>query len=194
MIRMRLKVYQSSCLSGKAQQPCLAQGAQVFVYRGFVQSMAKNFRFNQLEAQKPSNELQILFSSCYQFGNSQIVNLYAECRGATCIFMPQWNQTALPIGWQDSSVFAYTVGIVSEGMMEGRSLANRAVNQLCISGTPQCKHVCFDRDEKVSRCVRELGQNGLATDHNDFRSTSNGRRCPNDMLKVRPVHVDGSCA
>ena len=52
------------------------------------------------------------------------------------------------------------------------------------------EYVCFDGDKEIRRCVRELGQESLATNDNDLRGTRDGCSSPDNVLKVRPVHVD----
>lgn len=81
------------------------------------------------------------------------------------------------------------MSVVSEGVMEGRFLADAAINEFSVFGGAEGEHINFLGNEQFGRGVGKLTENGLRPDDNEPISAADSRRGPKNMLKLTSRHA-----
>ena len=130
----------------------------------------------------------VLLAPGREFCHGQVVDFQAQAATITGVRIPHRDQAILPARRQNRRVFRHAVGVITEGLMKWRTFANGAVNQVGITRVAKGEHVRFDGNQKIGGRVRELAQQGLAANDNDFGRSGDTGSGANDVFKLRSLH------
>ena len=131
-----------------------------------------------------AGKVEILLSARYQLGDDEIVDLETPARRPTSIGIPDWNETISPPLGKGSRGFPDTVGIVAEGLMEGRQLTDRPVYEIGKFRLVLWKEVGLVGNKESRRRVRELPKHGLTADDDELVVVGDLRRGADDVLEL----------
>ena len=136
-------------------------------------------------------ESEVLLTPGDYLRAEQIVGFEAQSPRPSRVFVPDLDE-ALPPSWrQDSGLFGDALGVITEGLMEGRQFADAALDEVGAFGVVQWKKVSFDGDAHRLRSVGELTQDRLAADDHNSVVVGDDRGSADEVLELFPGH--GPC-
>ena len=80
------------------------------------------------------------------------------------------------------------MGVVTEGTLEGRGLADGAIDQVGSLRMAAGKHIRLVRDQEFGRSVGELAQDRLAADDHNVVDGGDRSRRADDVLQLHACH------
>ena len=142
--------------------------------------------------QQRSNEIQIFLTSSYKFGYCQVVDLQAQRRSASSVFIADGNKPFPPARRQCCGFFADAMCVVAESLMKRRTLTDSAIDEVGVLWTAIGKQIGFDGNEQLLRWIWKLAEDCLATNDNKFVRPGNCGCGADNVLKVRALHAVGA--
>ena len=139
-------------------------------------------------ANQVPNEFEIFIPPGNELRNRQVVYLNAKACRPTGLRRLDRNKPILPSFRQHGRFHANTVGVITEGPMERRALADRSFDQIPGIRVGEGKYVGFHRLGKFLGYNGVLAENGLRTDHDKLIQSGDPGRCSQNVLKLLSLH------
>ena len=98
-------------------------------------------------------EREILLASGDHLGDEKVVNLEAEPFRSPGVLVTDDDEPLLPALREESCVFGDAMGVVAEGLMERRQLADAAFDDVCALGMVPGKEIGLGGDAHGRRSV-----------------------------------------
>ena len=123
----------------------------------------------------------VLLPARHVLRDEEIVGLEAEPRPGR---RRNRHEARFPALGQHRRPLADSLGVVAVGVVEGRELADRALDELGPLGVVPGVDVDVRRDEQLGRRLRVAPEDRLASDHDDLGVAGNRRRGPDHVLEL----------
>src|SRR6266404_3874394 len=147
------------------------------VHRGSREAIEQRVAIDETVPDRLADEASILLAADHRLGHDEIVHLQAQPRDAARALARDADESLLPPLRQHRRLRADSLGVVPVLPMEGRKLADAAVDEVGPLGVVARVEIRLDRGSKRDRRVWELAENRLAADDDDLLIPRDLRRC-----------------
>src|SRR6266545_1646612 len=162
------------------------QGRRIRLHR--VQTTKEGLGLHHAVPRSVLQEEEILLSSGDRLGHDQVVGLEAQAFDSTRVLVPDDDEALPPAMLKASRFLTHSVGVVAEGLVERRELADGAVNDIRALRMVQREKIRFHRDAHGRRGVGELSEDRLAADDDDLIVIGDIRGGADEVLELLAGH------